>query len=352
MPKKSIHLLQRSLLLLLLLICTCYSFAQKTVTGKIINSGDRQPVPGATVQVRNTNIITQTETNGNFSVRVPADSSTLIITVVGYEPLEVPTTGKSSLGEIGIRSSIATLNDVVVTGYSTQRKKDITGSVAIVNIANAKQVPSGSTESVLQGQAAGVTVINSGAPGGNSVVRIRGITSVGSSDPLVIVDGTPGNLHDINVNDIESIQVLKDAGAASIFGVRGSNGVIIVTTKRGKSGKVQLSYDAYYGTQRPLKHAYDLANPTQTGNALWQEYLNDGLVPSDKQYGNGPTPVVPDYITPYGTMEGDPRTNPATYALYTNQITKANKAGTDWFHEIFKPAPDYESQHLGKRRRR
>ena len=339
MPKKSIHLLQRSLLLLLLLICSCYLFAQKTVTGKIINSGDRQPVPGATVQVRNTNIITQTETNGNFSVRVPADSSTLIITVVGYEPLEVPTVGKSSLGEIGIRSSIATLNDVVVTGYSTQRKKDITGSVAIVNIANAKQVPSGSTESVLQGQAAGVTVINSGAPGGNSVVRIRGITSVGSSDPLVIVDGTPGSLHDINVNDIESIQVLKDAGAASIYGVRGSNGVIIVTTKRGKSGKVQLSYDAYYGTQSPLKHAFDLANPTQTGNALWQEYLNDGLVPSDKQYGNGPTPVVPDYITPYGTMEGDPRTNPSTYALYTNQITKANKAGTDWFHEIFKPAP-------------
>lgn len=339
MPKKSIHLLKRSLLSLVLLICMHQSFAQKTVTGKIINSGDQQPVPGATVQVRNTNIVTQTESNGNFSVRVPSDSSTLIITVVGYEQLEVPTTGKSSLGEIGIKSSTATLNDVVVTGYSTQRKKDITGSVAIVNIANAKQVPSGSTESVLQGQAAGVTVINSGAPGGNSVVRIRGITSVGSSDPLVIVDGTPGSLHDINVNDIESIQVLKDAGAASIYGVRGSNGVIIVTTKRGKSGKVQLSYDSYYGTQRPLKHAFDLANPTQTGNALWQEYLNDGLTPADKQYGSGATPVVPDYITPYGTMAGDPRTDPSTYALYSNQITKANKSGTDWFHEIFKPAP-------------
>ncbi len=339
MLKRYTILLKRSLFLLLFCISMYQVFAQKTVTGRIINSGDRQPVPGATVQVRNTTIATQTGNNGNFSVQVPVDSSSLIITVVGYEQLEMPTVGKTSLGDIAIKSSIATLNDVVVTGYTAQRKKDITGSVAVVNIANAKQVPSGSTESVLQGQAAGVTVINSGAPGGNSVIRIRGITSVGSSDPLVIIDGTPGSLHDLNINDVESIQVLKDAGAASIYGVRGSNGVIIVTTKRGKSGRAQLSYDAYYGTQRPLKHAFDLANPTQTGNALWQEYLNDGLTPADKQYGSGATPVVPDYITPPGAKEGDPGTDPSTYALYTNQITKANKAGTDWFHEIFKPAP-------------
>ncbi len=339
MPKRCTILLKGSLFLLLFCISMYHASAQKTVTGRIINSGDRQPVPGASVQVRNTKIATQTGNDGNFSVRVPADSSSIIITVIGYEQLEMPTTGKTSLGDIGIKSSIATLNDVVVTGYSSQRKKDITGSVAVVNIANAKQVPSGSTESVLQGQAAGVTVINSGAPGGNSVIRVRGITSVGSSDPLVIVDGTPGSLHDLNIDDVESIQVLKDAGAASIYGVRGSNGVIIVTTKKGKSGKVQLSYTTYYGTQRPLKHAFNLANPTQTGNALWQEYLNDGLTPADKQYGKGTTPVVPDYITPPGAKEGDPGTDPSTYALYTNQITKANKAGTDWFHEIFKPAP-------------
>src|SRR4051794_17120135 len=322
---------------LLLCIGLCSAFAQKTVTGRIINNGDQQPIAGATVQVRNSNIVTQTGNNGAFSIRVPTDSSTLLITVVGYEQMEMPTTGKTTMGDIALHSTTATLNDVVVTGYTAQRKKDITGSVAVVNMANAKQVPSGSTESMLQGQAAGVTVINSGAPGGPSNVRIRGITSVGSSDPLVIIDGTPGSLHDLNINDVQSIQVLKDAGAASIYGVRGSNGVIIVTTKKGRSGKVQLSYDAFFGTQRPLKHAFDLANPTETGNALWQEYLNDGLVPADKQYGKGATPVVPDYIPPAGTMEGDPRTDPATYALYTNQITKANKAGTDWFHEIFHP---------------
>lgn len=339
MPKTSSCFLRGKFIALLLCFTIYGAYAQRTITGKVVNSGDRQPVPGATVQVRNTGTATQTGNDGAFSIRVPADSSILLISVVGYEQLEVPTTGKTSLGEVGIKSTTATLNDVVVTGYTVQRKKDITGSVAVVNVANAKQVPSGSTESLLQGQAAGVTVINSGAPGANSNVRIRGVTSVGSSDPLVIIDGTPGALHDININDVESIQVLKDAGAASIYGVRGSNGVIIVTTKRGKNGKVQLAYDAYYGTQRPLKQGYDLANPTETGNALWQEYLNDGLTPADKQYGNGATPVVPDYITPPGAIEGDPRTDPSKYALYSNQITRANKAGTDWFHEIFKPAP-------------
>ncbi|MEP6464665.1 MAG: TonB-dependent receptor [Parafilimonas sp.] len=312
--------------------------AQKTISGRIINNGDKQPIAGATIVVKNSSKATQTASDGTFSIQVPQDSSALIISVVGYDQLEVSTTGKTSMGDIALSSNTASLNDVVVTGYSSQRKKDITGSVAVVNMANARQVPSGSTESALQGQAAGVTIINSGAPGAGSVIRIRGITSVGSSDPLVIVDGTPGNLHDININDIESIQVLKDAGAASIYGVRGSNGVIIVTTKRGKSGKVQLSYDAFVGTQQPLKKGYDIANPTETGSALWQEYINDGLTPADKQYGNGAAPVVPDYITPPGGKEGDPNTDPSTYALYKNQITKANKAGTDWFHTIFNPA--------------
>ena len=110
----------------------------------------------------------------------------------------------------------STLTDVVVTGYTTQQKKDITGAVAVVNVANLKALPSSTTESLLQGQASGVSVINSGSPGGGSTVRIRGITTVASNDPLVVIDGTPGSMHDLNVNDIESMQVLKDAGAASI----------------------------------------------------------------------------------------------------------------------------------------
>ncbi len=214
---------------------------------------------------------------------------------------------------------------MVVTGYTSQRKKDITGAVAVVSVSNMKSVPGGNTAALLQGQASGVTVFNSGVPGAATKVQIRGITSVGSTDPLIIVDGTPGGLQDLNVNDIESIQVLKDAGAASIYGVRGSNGVIIVTTKRGKQGKAKLVYDGYYGTQQPLSKGYQIATPQETADAIWAQYKNDGLAPTHKQFGSGPTPIIPDYITPTATMNGGLNTADSTYALYTNQITKTIK---------------------------
>jgi TonB-linked SusC/RagA family outer membrane protein len=208
----------------------------------------------------------------------------------------------------------------------------------VVNVDDLKQTPSGSTESLLQGQASGVTVFTTGQPGGAAVVQIRGITSSGNSTPLIIIDGVPESMHDINPNDIQSIQVLKDAGAAAIYGVRGSNGVIIITTKKG-FGKVKVAYDAYYGTQRPLSKGWDLATPTQTGVAKWASFFNDGLTPSDPQYGSGPTPVVPYYITPTGAAKGAPNTSPADYSLYANHITLADQGGNNWFKDIFQPAP-------------
>ncbi len=321
------------------LFLTTGMFAQKIVTGRILNDNDKQPVQDASIQVKGTTTGTKTNSDGSFTIAAPKDNSVLVITVIGFEKTEVPVSGRTTIPDVNLKVVSAELNAVVVTGYSAQRKRDITGAVSVVNVANLKSVPLGTTESLLQGQAAGVTVINSGAPGGASNVRIRGITSVGSTDPLVIVDGTPGSLHDLNVNDIQSMQVLKDAGAASIYGVRGSNGVIIVTTKRGRPGKPVVTYDGYYGTQRPLSgNVWKLAAPKEAANAIWQTYTNLGLQPTHKQYGSGATPVIPDYITPTAGMEGDPLTDPATYALYKNQITKANKNGTDWFHEIFKPA--------------
>lgn len=321
-----------------LLLLSYGVLAQKTVTGRIINNNDKQPLPGASVQVKGTQIISQSQTDGNFSLNVPANYNTLVITVVGFETMEVNVSATPTLGVISLKPSTASLNEVIVTGYTSQRKKDITGAVSVINVDNIKNIPSGTIESVLQGQASGLTVINNGAPGGPSNVRVRGITSVGNVDPLVIIDGTPGNMHDLNPNDIQSIQVLKDAGSAAIYGVRGSNGVIIITTKKGKQGPARVTYDSYIGTQRPLKNGWNLANPTENANAIWQQYKNSGLVASHKQYGNGPTPVIPDYITPTAGTAGQLNTDPATYKLYTNQITKANKEGTDWFHEIFKPA--------------
>lgn len=328
------------LLVLSVFLFSIAAVAQKTAKGKVVNTNDQQPVAGATVQVKGSDGGTNTNEQGEFSINVPGDNSVLIISSVGFGQVEINVEGKSDLGNILLSSASTNLNEVVITGYTAQKKKDITGSVAVVNVANLKTQPSGTTESLLQGQAAGVTIVNSGAPGGPSNIRVRGITSVGSTEPLVIVDGAYGSLHDLNVNDIQSIQVLKDAGAAAIYGVRGSNGVVIVTTKRGRSGKAKVEYDGYYGTQRPLRgNVWNLTNPQEAADAIWQTYQNLGLQPVHKQYGSGAEPRIPDYITPTGAMEGDPNTDPATYALYTNQITKANKAGTDWFHEIFKPAP-------------
>ena len=184
----------------------------------------------------------------------------LSISSIGFEATDVNVTGNTV--HVTLSTRISTLNDVVVVGYSTQKKKDITGSVSVVNVSNFKQIPGGNAESLLQGQASGVTVVNSGAPGSDAAVRVRGITSLGNSSPLIIVDGVESSngLRDINPNDIESIQVLKDAGSAAIYGVQGSNGVIIVTTKRGR-GKPTISYDMYIGTQRPLSgNVWNLTN--------------------------------------------------------------------------------------------
>jgi TonB-linked SusC/RagA family outer membrane protein len=338
MPKKTIQLIRLSCMLFSLLLSTTLVFAQGKVTGRVINKTDNQPVPGATITLKGTKTIAQSGADGAFSITISGNAGTLVITAVGYVNLEVPVTAGAALGDVSLTAAPTTLNDVVVTGYTAQRKKDITGSVSVVNVADMKSVPSGSTESLLQGQASGVTVSNSGQPGGYSNIHIRGITSFGNTDPLVIIDGTPGYLHDINVNDIQSVQVLKDAGAASIYGVRGSNGVIIVTTKKGRTGKVTVNYDSYIGTQRPLTKGWGgLANPTLYGQALWQTYLNDGLTPSNKQYGTGAAPVVPDYLIPTGALGGAPGTDPSAYHLFTNQITQADKGGNDWYHDIFHP---------------
>ena len=341
----------------ILLCCIFFSsqiFAQqKTVTGSVLNFKDNSPISLATVSIKGTNLAVTTSSTGEFSINVPAGKNVLVLSSVGYDDDEVNVSGLSSV-KVMLKEKSSSLNEVVVIGYSTQRKKDITGSVAVVNVSSLKSVPSGTTESLLQGQASGVSVINSGAPGGASNVRVRGITSFGNSDPLVIIDGTPGSLHDLNVNDIESIQVLKDAGSAAIYGVRGSNGVIVVTTKRGKAGKAKVSYDGFMGTQRPLSgNVFNIANPTETGNAIWKEFLNSNLAITpttykNSQYGYGANPVVPYYIFPTGGALGNPLANPSNYSIYpvsdANQniisgpIGIANQTGTDWFHAIFKPA--------------
>ena len=330
-----------------LLLFATFAFAQRSVSGRITSSVDRQAIYGATVTVKGTNVATQTNADGDFTISLPSDKDVLLISFVGFETQEVQVTGNTV--NVSLKEKSTTLTDVVVTGYSTQAKKDITGSVSVVKAEDLKSVPASNAESQLQGRASGVTVITSNQPGDGAQVRIRGFASFGGNEPLYIIDGVPaGGLGALNPNDIESMQVLKDASAASIYGSRASNGVIVVTTRKGKTGSAKVSYNMYQGWQDPGKGFTQLLNTKEMADLTWLAFRNAGQVdtltgnPSSSQYGNGANPVIPDYILPAGKMEGDPAVDPTKYFLTPDAnylIVKANKQGTDWFKELTQVAP-------------
>lgn len=336
--------MRKKLLLFLLFIATTafQAYSQKQVSGTV--KENNAPLSGATVEVKGTNVATVTGVNGNFVITVPAGKNQLVVTYVGLETQTVTIGDKTQL-EIAMNQLTTTLNEVVVTGYTTQAKKDITGSVAVVKVGDLKSVPAANAESQLQGRVSGVTVTTDNRPGVGSSVRIRGFSSFGDNEPLYIVDGVPiGRLDGLNPNDIETMQVLKDAASASIYGARASNGVIIVTTKKGRSGGAKVSYNMYYGTQNPGK-GFDLLNSQEMADVTWLSYRNAGQPVPTTQYGSGATPRLPDYILPAGKMEGDPAVNPSLYNLDMDNIggsyliAKANKLGTNWYDEITENAP-------------
>jgi len=232
----------RVCLLVCLVLTSSLLFAQKKITGKIISNTDKQPLSGATVQVKGGKAAAQTAADGSFSI-VAGDNSTLIISSVGFDKQEIPVAGRSTLGEISLTASNLSLNEVVVTGYATQRKKDLTGAVSVVNLNEARKQPVPDVVDMLQGQASGVSVIGSGQPGQTPVIRIRGFNSFGNNTPLYVVDGVPTqNVSDLNTNDVASLQVLKDAGAASIYGSRASNGIITMGMSVCRCRKAGMSF--------------------------------------------------------------------------------------------------------------
>lgn len=353
MPFKTNGACKGHCLAVLLLLLSCSLFAQKTITGRVIGKTDNQPVLGATVQVKGSKTgATSTGTDGTFSLKLPATftKGTLVITAIGFEAYSVPLAGNDNLGVILLTQANTTLNDVIVTGYTAQKKKDITGAVAVVDVSDAKKIPATSSEQLLQGQASGVTVINSGAPGGPSTVFVRGISNFGHTQPLYVIDGVQvGDMSFVNPNDIESISVLKDAGAAAIYGIAGGNGVVVVTTKKGRPGRTVLNYDAYFGTQRPLSgNVWHLMNPQQqsqlafTANDAATKSLypgGPGVIPTYGYHGStaagafGTSGVTNDAgILPYYVFDAN---NPGNDFLVQQFATGA---GTDWFHAVFKPA--------------
>jgi TonB-linked SusC/RagA family outer membrane protein len=340
----------------LLLICTLLSLglrAQVRITGRVTSSDDQSPIPGASIKVKNSSQGTMSDGNGAFAINA-SPTDILVISFVGYQPREVSVGNRTTI-TVALEQENNNLNEIVVTGYTSQRKKDLTGAVAVVDMASLKSQPTASAVEALQGKASGVQIVVDGAPGSTPQIRVRGITTINNNDPLYVVDGVPyqGKLSWLNQNDIESMQILKDASAASIYGARANNGVVIITTKKGIAGPPRITFDAYYGTQTPRKNNFpDLMNPQQYAEYVFSTYRNAGLEPTGANYGTGATPVLPEYLLAGNTSgqnvtpaTADPSRynysrDPATFY----QITRANQQGTDWFDEITEPAPTQSYQ--------
>ncbi len=354
----------RLLMTLCLLLLFSIAYSQKIVTGKITTGTSNQPVNGATVGVKGSTTATQTNADGFYSIRVPSEKSVLIVSSVGFEPMEMSVNSRSSI-DLSMKESSSTLFDVVVTGYSSQVKKDITGSVAVVNVKELVANPGSNIQSLLQGRAAGVTVGTSGIPGAGSNVRIHGYSTFGNNEPLYVVDGARvGSITELNPNDIETMQVLKDASAASIYGSAAAGGVIIITTKKGKSGKPKITYDTYYGWQNFDKRL-DLMNTKEYGDYLFLLAKNSGNLTANGEFKHGQyagptgiskTPIIPAFIyagggqpggKSGGIAAGDPSADPTKYKLDlfdvngpgTYQIVAANQQGTDWLGAVLQKAP-------------
>lgn len=282
----------KEVLFIPLLLVSAISLAQnKTVTGKVLDEKG-SGVAGASVTVLGTTVGTTTTEDGSFKLSVPDAAKTLLVTSIGFEAKEVKITG-DILSVSLVKSAISNLDEVVVVGYGTQKKSNITGAISGVKARDLENVPNGRIEQALQGRVAGVTVLqNSGQPGSSSTIRIRGFTTFNNNNPLWVVDGVvvdAGGIGYLNQSDIESIEVLKDAASAAIYGTRAAAGVILVTTKKGKSGKVSVGYNGFYGTSQPEK-VIKVLNATQYATLMNERSVagGDGVVfPDVTIYGKG-----------------------------------------------------------------
>lgn len=265
------------------------------VTGKVSSKTTGEPLPGATVTVKGTTTSTQTDAEGSFRITAPNRNARLVISFVGMtnQELAIPESGSLT---VQLDDQAATgLDEVVVVGYGTQRKSVVTGAISSVRAKDLEKVPSNRIEQALQGRVAGVTIAqNSGQPGSPSTIRVRGITTFGDggNNPLWVVDGVvvdQGGIGYVNQSDIESIEVLKDAASAAIYGTRAATGVILITTKKGKSGKLTVSYNGFYGVSSPDRKL-DLLNAQQYAAILNERSVNGGggiIFPDPAALGKG-----------------------------------------------------------------
>lgn len=265
-------------LFLLLSFFTLSLYAQQVkLTGNVTSASDKEPMIGVTIMVKGTPTGTVTDFDGNYSLEVPSNS-TIIFSMIGYKTQEIKVNNRTHIN-VALAEDVEALDEVVVIGYGAVKRSDLTSSISTVKGEDLKSMASGNAMTSLQGKVNGVQVTNAGGPGATPRVIIRGITTVNGSDPLYVVDGMPvgTNINFLNQEDIESMEVLKDASAAAIYGTRGSNGVILITTKKGKEGKTQFQFNTSIGFLTLSKP--DVAGASEYEKVIKARYTNDGNQP-------------------------------------------------------------------------
>lgn len=302
-------------------VCTVASAQQVNVNG-IVKDATGETVIGASVMVKGTKTGTVTDLDGKFHVEC-TPGATLVISYIGYQTQEV----KAADGmNVVLQEAANDLNEVVVTGYTTQRKADLTGAISVVSVDDIAKQNENNPIKALQGRVPGMNISADGSPSGTATVRIRGIGTLNNNDPLYIVDGIPtkAGMHELNGNDIESIQVLKDAASASIYGSRAANGVIIITTKKGKEGKIKVDFDGSIAVST-YAHKMKVLNAKEYGQVMWQAYVNDGMDPNTNGLG---------YRYDWGyNAQGTPVLNGVSMKKYLDDAGTTPAADTDWFDE-------------------
>ena len=298
--------MKETILSLAMALLTAVAIQAQTISvrGTVISKADDEPLIGATVRADKGNAAVVTDLDGNFAIEVPAGAK-IKVTYIGYKDVEMAAAPSMT---IYMDEDSELLEEVVVVGYSVEKKKDLTGSVSVVKMKDVSDTPTGNVMQALQGRVPGMTVTTDGTPGGGSTgVSIRGQSSFRgeANGPLYVIDGVmtrdnPSTI--INSNDIESIQVLKDAASASIYGAQSANGVVIITTKRAKAGDTHVTFDLTW-TMQNYNKGLSLLDANEWGQVYWSAYKNaNGITPSSAIYGSGATPQLQSYNNANGVM--------------------------------------------------
>jgi TonB-dependent starch-binding outer membrane protein SusC len=310
------------------------AWGQQTVTGTVTDQATSEPMPGVNVVAKGTTNGTATDTFGKYSLHVSADAI-LIFSFIGYETKEI-VVGAQSVVDVSLSASLETLSEVVVTGYTSSRKQDLTGAVAVVEMSPLKNIiqSTGNPMQALQGRVAGLYVEKTGTPSGESSrILIRGLNTLGNSDPLYIIDGVPTKrpqvFQSLNGSTVESVQVLKDASSSSIYGARASNGVIIVTTKNGgnTNGKINIQFNSSISAQSERPQRFKMLNSLDRGKALWQASVNDKVDPAS---GYGEL-----YGFNWNNDFNNPQLNSVTVKPFVGGDPKTPAGDTDWQEEVY-----------------